>query len=124
MPRQSNTTDSNMSEINENLHKKTQELEMTRREIGQHYKEEEKVSVMGSPMYRPYFGNNMSISINGVLVTVPLDGQSYKIPDTFAAEFMDRLSKVDEQIRIRRGLANVSENVESFVGEKDLISRG
>ena len=74
-------------------------------------------------MYRPYFGNNMPIIINGVAIYVPLDGQLYEIPESFAAVFLDRISRVDEQIRVRKQMASVSENSESYAGEKSLIRR-
>lgn len=100
------------------------ELEQRRKEIGNAYKRENKVSVTGSPMYKPYFGNNMPISINGILIHVPLDGRPWKIPESFAEVFLSRIRSVDEDILMKKNLSNVSENVESYVGERDLINRG
>ena len=105
------------------LSKKVNALEETRKSVAVTYKNEKKVAVQGSPMYRPYFGNNMPISINGVAIYVPLDGQQYEIPESFAAVFLDRISRVDEQIRVRKQMASVSENSESYAGEKSLIRR-
>ena len=105
------------------LSKKVNALEETRKSVAVTYKNEKKVAVQGSPMYRPYFGNNMPIIINGVAIYVPLDGQQYEIPETFAAVFLDRISRVDEQIRVRKQMASVSENSESYAGEKSLIRR-
>ena len=105
------------------LSKKVNALEETRKSVAITYKNEEKVAVQGSPMYRPYFGNNMPIIINGVAIYVPLDGQQYEIPESFAAVFLDRISRVDEQIRVRKQMASVSENSESYAGEKSLIRR-
>lgn len=105
------------------LSKKVNALEETRRSVADTYKNEKKVAVQGSPMYRPYFGNNMPIIINGVAIYVPLDGQQYEIPESFAAVFLDRISRVDEQIRVRKQMASVSENSESYAGEKSLIRR-
>ena len=105
------------------LSKKVNELEETRKSVAVTYKNEKKVAVQGSPMYRPYFGNNMPIIINGVAIYVPLDGQLYEIPESFAAVFLDRISRVDEQIRVRKQMASVSENSESYAGEKSLIRR-
>ena len=101
------------------LSKKVNALEETRKSVAVTYKNEKKVAVQGSPMYRPYFGNNMPIIINDV----PLDGQQYEIPESFAAVFLDRISRVDEQIRVRKQMASVSENSESYAGEKSLIRR-
>lgn len=105
------------------LSKKVNALEETRKSVADTYKNEKKVAVQGSPMYRPYFGNNMPIIINGVAIYVPLDGQQYEIPESFAAVFLDRISRVDEQIRVRKQMASVSENSESYAGEKSLIRR-
>ena len=105
------------------LSKKVNALEETRKSVAATYKNEKKVAVQGSPMYRPYFGNNMPIIINGVAIYVPLDGQQYEIPESFAAVFLDRISRVDEQIRVRKQMASVSENSESYAGEKSLIRR-
>ena len=105
------------------LSKKINALEETRKSVAVTYKNEKKVAVQGSPMYRPYFGNNMPIIINGVAIYVPLDGQLYEIPESFAAVFLDRISRVDEQIRVRKQMASVSENSESYAGEKSLIRR-
>ena len=105
------------------LSKQVNALEETRKSVAVTYKNEMKVAVQGSPMYRPYFGNNMPIIINGVAIYVPLDGQQYEIPESFAAVFLDRISRVDEQIRVRKQMASVSENSESYAGEKSLIRR-
>ena len=105
------------------LSKKVNALEETRKSVAVTYKNEKKVAVQGSPMYRPYFGNNMPIIINGVAIYVPLDGQQYEIPESFAAVFLDRISRADEQIRVRKQMASVSENSESYAGEKSLIRR-
>jgi len=105
------------------LSKQVNVLEETRKSVAVTYKNEKKVAVQGSPMYRPYFGNNMPIIINGVAIYVPLDGQQYEIPESFAAVFLDRISRVDEQIRVRKQMASVSENSESYAGEKSLIRR-
>ena len=105
------------------LSKMVNALEETRKSVAVTYKNEKKIAVQGSPMYRPYFGNNMPIIINGVAIYVPLDGQQYEIPESFAAVFLDRISRVDEQIRVRKQMASVSENSESYAGEKSLIRR-
>lgn len=109
--------------VNNELNAKVTALEVTRKKVSEAYSAEKKVTVSGSPMYRPYFGNTMPIIINGVAVYVPLDGQQYEIPDSFAAVFMDRISRIDEQINMRKQMATISENVEAYAGEKSLIKR-
>jgi len=87
------------------------------------YKGEKKIPVQGSPMYRPYFGNNMPIILNGIAIYVPLDGQQYEIPESFAAIFLDRISRIDEQINMRKQMAAISDNIESYAGERNLIQK-
>lgn len=111
------------SELNRTLDNKVKVLEQKRKDVVALYKAEKKVAVQGSPMYRPYFGNTMSIVINGVAIYVPMDGQRYEIPETFAAVFLDRISRIDEQLNMRKRMAAISENVESYAGEKCLIKR-
>lgn len=88
-----------------------------------YYKGEKKIPVQGSPMYRPYFGNNMPIILNGIAVYVPLDGQQYEIPESFAAIFLDRISRIDEQINMRKRMSAISDNIEAYAGERDLIKK-
>ena len=94
-----------------------------RKTLAEQFKDCDKVAVIGSPMYRPWFGETMLISINGVEIYLPLDGQKYEIPEPFAFEFYDRIARVDEDIAMRNRLADVQNNVETYVGEKDLIRR-
>ena len=101
---------------------KVQALEMKRANLAMRYREEDKVTVTGSPFYRPYFGNNMPIIINGIAIHVPLDGQQYEIPDSFAAIFHERIKKIDAQRQIEQRLGNVTANLESYAGEKNLIN--
>lgn len=98
-------------------------LEQKRRAVAEYYKNEEKVVVQGAPSYQNHFGRVMPIVINGIAIHVPLDGQPYKIPVTYASEFQSRLAEVDEQERIRRSLANTRGNEEAYAGERALISK-
>lgn len=98
------------------------EIEKVKLGLADQYKEEEKVSVTGSPMYRPYFGDRMPISINGIYIAVPLDGRGYKIPESFAEVFLTRLRSVDDDLQMQKMLGDVSNNVESYAGERSLIT--
>lgn len=85
------------------------------------YKAQEKVKVVGSPMYQPHFGKAMPICLNGILISVPLDGRSYEIPESFAEVFLTRIRSVDDDINMQKRLSNVVENHEAFAGELDLV---
>lgn len=109
--------------LNTALETKVTARRNTNRRLVDYYKEEKKVPVQGSPMYRPYFGNNMPIILNGIAIYVPLDGQQYEIPESFAAIFFDRISRIDEQINMRKKMAAISDNIESYAGERNLIQK-
>ena len=97
-------------------------LEKKRFRLVEKYKAEKKYKVKGAPAYQAHFGSVMSIIINGVLVTVPLDGRSYEIPESFAQVFNSRIRQIDNMALQQSALADVTNNVESMPGEKDLIT--
>ena len=97
-------------------------LEKKRFSLVEKYKAEKKYKVKGAPAYQAHFGSVMSIVINGVLVTVPLDGRSYEIPESFAQVFNSRIRQSDNMALQQSALADVTNNVESMPGEKDLIT--
>lgn len=108
--------------MNSELAKKVEGLEQSRSLLATEYKNEKQVKVQGSPMYAPWFGKNMPIVLNGIAIYVPLDGQGYNIPESFAAIFNERISLIDEQERRRKAMANVQANLESYAGELSLVS--
>lgn len=97
-------------------------LEKKRLSLVEKYKAEKKYKVKGAPAYQAHFGSVMSIIINGVLVTVPLDGRSYEIPESFAQVFNSRIRQIDNMALQQSALADVANNIESMPGEKDLIT--
>lgn len=97
-------------------------LEKKRLSLVEKYKAEKKYKVKGAPAYQAHFGNVMSIVINGVLITVPLDGRSYEIPESFAQVFNSRIRQIDNMALQQEALADVTNNVENMPGEKDLIT--
>lgn len=113
----------NTSTLNAKLDLKVNSQQKKRLELAEYYKKEKRVEISISPMYRPYFGNNMAVQINTSLVYVPVDGQQYKLPESFAAVVKERIGLVDEQIRIREGMSNMQSNIESYAGEKGLLTK-
>ena len=89
--------------------------------LGEYYKSERKIPTAVSPMYRPYFGNVMHISINCISVAVPCDGQLYSIPETFAVEVQRRVNAINDIITKQARMADISENVEKTPGELTLF---
>lgn len=97
--------------------------ENSRKALADVYKTQKKVVVMGAPMYRAYFGNTMPIIVNGIFISVPLDGNRYEIPKTHARVFNARIHSVNEEIEMQRRRSNVSANFEAYPGQIDLIRK-
>jgi hypothetical protein len=98
-----------------------QNAEQQRKELAKAYKAEEKVPLYLSPMYRPYFGNVMQVSINGISIYFKVDGTTQLVPQTFADEITSRRMRIDTMLTRRKKLADVSANYESSPGELRLF---
>lgn len=94
-----------------------QAVEMKRRSLLKTYKSEEKLPVTISPLYKPYFGASMTVSVNGISVIVPCDGKVYQIPKTHAVEAMGRIEKINLMLDRGKKLKDISSNVENTPGE-------
>ena len=95
--------------------------ERDRKALAKSFKEQEKVPVQISPLYRPYFGRVMTVTINGVSVAIPCDGKTYYVPKTFAEEAKVRIFKRDRLIQKKNSLGDVSNNFETSPGELNLF---
>lgn len=108
-----------LAKVNSNVNS----LEAKRKNLAKEYREEKRYTVQGAPMYQAHFGNSMPISLNGVYISVPLDGNRYEIPESFAMVFNERIRTVNEQLEAQKRMSNATANVERFPGELDLIKR-
>lgn len=88
-----------------------------RRDLRLRYEKEEKVSTSVSPLYKPYFGNVMSVCVNGITIRFPIDGSVHKIPATFSAEIRSRVMAIDASNEKATRMADVKSNAESYPGE-------
>lgn len=113
---------SSVEKMTADNNKSVNALEKRRLGLVEEFKHEKKYKVKGAPAYQAYFGNVMSIVVNGVLIAVPLDGRSYEIPESFAQVFNTRIRQVDNMELQQAALADVTSNVEDTPGEKELIS--
>lgn len=95
--------------------------EANRRKLGSRFKKEKKVSVTIPPLYKPYFGKVMTVSINGVSVAVPVDGKPYSVPKSFAEEIKIRMFRQNELIDKAAKLSDVQNNFETSPGELQLF---
>ena len=114
-------TSANLAAAQRLQNQDTAVAEEQRKTLAETYKGQEQIEVIGAPMYRAWFGNSMPISINGILITVPLDGKRYKIPKSFARIFNARIQSINEDIELAKKRSNVSSNFEQFPGQLDLV---
>lgn len=95
--------------------------ESKRKALLKRYREEEKVPMYLSPMYRAYFGNVMNVSINGISIFFKVDGSTQMVPRTFADEITARRMAVDAILTKQHKMANIPNNVEKSPGELRLV---
>lgn len=95
--------------------------ERERKALAKAFKAQKKKVVQISPLYRPYFGRVMTVTLNGISVAVPCDGKSYEIPESFAEEVRVRIYKQDRLIQKKNRLGDVQRNFESSPGELNLF---
>jgi hypothetical protein len=119
MSTKSNTIDGSavMKESNDQL----MVAETRRKALVDAYTKEERVPIYLAPMYAPYFGNVMTVAINGVHIRVAVNGQTQKVPKSFADEITSRRMKVDEMLRKMKRMSNITANKESSPGELKLF---
>lgn len=81
-----------------------------KKELIRNYKKEKQVVTYVSPMYRPYFGNVMTVTINGISIRFPIDGSKQEVPATFADEIERRRRHVDNIEKKQKRMAAVKDN--------------
>ena len=54
------------AEVERNQKLEVRQLQLNQKRLAQEYKDQERVEVIISPMYRPHFGNKMPVIINGI----------------------------------------------------------
>lgn len=95
--------------------------EQERKALARQFKAQKTVPVQISPLYQPYFGKIMTVTINGTSVAVPCDGKTYNIPATFAEEVRVRIYKQDQLLMKKRRMSRVTDNFEASPGELQLF---
>lgn len=96
------------------------ELESKRKSLVGVYRAEEKYPVTISPFYAPYLGRVVRESVNGIIVDVPADGQTYKINKTHADHIVAKIKRIDAMIARQKRAGDVSNNFEHAPGELHL----
>ncbi len=109
------------AEITKESNKNVAEAEAERRKLSEFFKKQEKVPVSISPLYKPYFGKVMTVTINGISCAVPVDGKTYKIPESFAEEVEIRKFRQDKLFEKKKHMSDIQNNFESSPGELELF---
>lgn len=112
------------SELSAALHEQSVEIAKATKNLdnlANKYRSEEKVPMAVSPLYRPYFGNVMKVSINGISIYMPIDNTTHKIPKTFADEIHSRIKAIDSIMKKQDKMSNIANNLESTPGELPLV---
>lgn len=92
-----------------------------KKELYNLYMAEEKVPVYLSPQYRNELGSKAYISVNGIALYVPVDGQTYHIPKTFADELHRKRINIDDRLLRQEKMADVRSNFEQSIGDIKLF---
>lgn len=92
-----------------------------KQDVFHQYMYEERVDMYLSPTYRPYFGNVMPVTINGVTIEFPVDGSTHSIPKTFADEIANRRVLIDKINFKTERMSDVQSNFEYVPGDLELI---
>lgn len=95
-------------------------LEAKRKSLVNVYRSENKIPVTISPFYAPYLGRVVRESVNGIIVDVPADGQTYLINKTHADHIIAKIKRIDAMIARQKRAGDVSNNFESAPGELHL----
>lgn len=95
-------------------------LELKRKSLVNTYRNEKKIPVTISPFYAPYLGRVVRVSVNGIIVDVPADGQTYMINKTHADHIVAKIKRIDAMIARQKRAGDVQNNFEHSPGELHL----
>lgn len=107
----------NTEELTTNL----RAADLTRKSLVEEYRSEENVTRSVSPLYQPYLGKVIQISINGITIAFPINGTSHKVPRSFADEIDSRVMAIDATINKAKKMADIPENHERYPGELQMF---
>ena len=106
--------------VEANAARKYNELEAKRKSLVNVYRAEKKVPVTLSPFYAPYLGRVVRVAVNGIIVDIPADGQTYMINKTHADHVIAKIKRIDAMIARQKKAGDVSNNFEHAPGELHL----
>lgn len=92
-------------------------VEAKRKGLVSQYRKENKVAISISPFYAPYLGNVVRQIVNGIVVDVPCDGQTYYINETHASHIITKIKRIDAMISRQNKAGDVKNNFEYSPGQ-------
>ena len=101
----------------------TLELDRKQKNLVNVYKNEPQIAVSVAPSYAKYFGRVMRVALNGVVISVRCDGNTVKVPESFAAEIHARMQRINEQELRAQKMSKVSSNFETSPGSINFFGR-
>lgn len=107
--------------ITENANAALSQHNVELRDLKAYYTREKSIPVYLSPMYRPYLGRVADITVNGVTIFLPVDGQVYEIPETFADLVNQKRMAIDAMLTKQQRMSDVQVNHEHSPGELKLF---
>lgn len=106
--------------VEANAARKYNELEAKRKRLVTQYRGQKKIPVTISPFYAPYLGRVVRVSVNGIIVDIPADGQTYMINKTHADHVVAKIKRIDAMIARQKKAGDISNNFEHAPGELHL----
>lgn len=91
--------------------------EFKRKGLVSTYRAEPKVAVSISPFYAPYLGNVVRQIVNGIVVDIPCDGQTYYVNETHASHIITKIKRIDAMISRQNKAGDVKNNFEYSPGQ-------
>lgn len=111
------TMQSTMTAIEAKANQEMISLETRRKMLVGTYRSEPKVPVTVSPFYAPYLSKIVRASVNGIMVEVPANGQTYMINQTHADHINAKIQRINAMVARQKRAGSVSQNFERAPGE-------
>lgn len=112
--------DASGAEIEEVIPMTLGDLEVRKKALVSEYTKQERVPITLAPMYAVYFGNVMTVALNGISIRVKVDGSTQRVPRSYANEIDRRRMAIDQQLRRQHRMSNISKNAEQNPGDLPL----
>jgi hypothetical protein len=109
------------AQVMDEARKQLQQATDFKTQLRNEYMQEPSVPLYLSPMYRPYLGNIMQVSLNGILIYFPVDGSTKMVPRSFADEITRRRMAIDAMLTKQHRMTDIKANYEGAPGELSLF---